>query len=271
MSEPELVVVADAATAVAEGARRVAAVLAATIAERGRADWCVTGGSTATGIYRALVDGPIRDIVTWDAVHVWWGDDRYVPRGHPLSNVTAFDKVMLGDLGVPIPIEQLHPFRTSEAIGQGRAAAWCAAVLADELRSGGPPVGRSVGPPVEDGWPSFDLLMLGVGGDGHILSVFPGSAALGATDLAMAIPAPTHIEPHVERVTLNPGLVAAARRVLVLATGTGKASVIGEIFGVTRDPSRWPAQLARREGATWILDEAAAALLPGRSSAERTR
>jgi 6-phosphogluconolactonase/glucosamine-6-phosphate isomerase/deaminase len=67
----------------------------------------------------------------------------------------------------------------------------------------------------------------------------------------------------VERVTLNPGLVAAARHVLVLATGTGKAPVIGEIFGSSRDPGRWPAQLALREGATWILDDAAAARLPG--------
>lgn len=257
MTGPELVVVADAAAAVAEGARRIADVLAAAIIDRGRADWCVTGGSTATGIYGELVDGPSRDIVAWEVVHVWWGDDRYVPRGHPLSNVTAFDDVMLGDRGVPIPIEHLHPFRTSEAIGSGHDAAWCAAALADELRSAGLPVE----PPVGDGWPAFDLLVLGVGGDGHILSVFPGSAALGASALAMAIPAPTHIEPHVERVTLNPGLVAAARRVLVLATGSDKAPIIGEIFGATRDPGRWPAQLALCEGATWILDEAAAGRL----------
>jgi len=253
VSEPELVVLADAAAVVAEGARRIAATLAAAVDERGRADWCVTGGSTSTGIYRSLVDGALRDVVPWAAVHVWWGDDRFVPRGDPLCNVTAFDDLMLGDRGVPIPIEQLHPFRTSEAIGQGYDAAWCAATLAEEL--------RSVGPPVEAGWPSFDLLMLGIGSDGHILSVFPGSAAIGARDLAMAIPAPNHIAPPVERVTLNPGLVTTARRVLVLATGSGKASVIGEIFGTTLDPDRWPAQLALRAGATWILDEAAAARL----------
>ena len=250
-----MVVVADAATAVAEGAGRIAATLAAAIAGRGRADWCVTGGSTATGIYRALVADPLRDGVSWEAVHVWWGDDRYVPRGHPLSNVTAFDDVMVGPAGVPIRLDRLHTFRTSEAIAEARAAAWCAAALADEL--------RSAGPPLVDGWPSFDLLMLGVGGDGHILSVFPGSTALGATDLAMAIPAPTHIEPHVQRVTMNPAVVAAARRVLVLVTGSSKAPVIGDIFGPDRDPRRWPAQLALLEGATWILDEAAAARLPG--------
>lgn len=251
MNEPDVVVVADAAAAVAEDARRIAATLAAAIADRGRADWCVTGGSTSVGIYRSLVDRQHDNGVAWEAVHVWWGDDRYVPRGHHLSNITAFDHVMLGEPGVAIPFGQIHPFPTREAIAQGLGAGWCAAALADEL--------RSAGPPVVGGWPSFDLLMLGVGTDGHILSVFPGSAALGATDLAMAVPAPTHIEPHVERVTLNPALVAAARRILVLVTGTGKAPVMGRIFGLVRDPARWPAQLALRANATWIFDEAAAA------------
>ena len=243
----------DAAAVIAEGARRVATILAAAIVDRGRADWCVTGGSTASGIYRILTGEPLRDQVPWDAVQAWWGDDRYVPRGHHLSNVTAFDDVLLGPAGVPIPGGQLHPFRTSEAIGQGRGAAWCAATLADEL--------RLAGLPVVDGWPSFDLLMLGVGVDGHLLSVFPGSPTIGATDLAMAIAAPAHVEPHVERVTLNPAIVGSARRVIVLATGSAKAPVIGEILGPTRDVGRWPAQFARREGATWILDEAAAARL----------
>ena len=67
--------------------------------------------------------------------------------------------------------------------------------------------------------------MLGMGGDGHVLSVFPGSAALASTELCLAIPAPTHIEPHVERVTMNPAVIGAARQVLVVATGAGKAAV----------------------------------------------
>jgi len=262
---PGLVVVGDAEAVIDEGARRIAASLAAAVAERGRADWCVTGGSTAAGIYRALADadGPLRDQVAWRDVHVWWGDDRFVPRDHPLSNVKPFDDILLGlageglggggPAGVPIPPDHLHPFRTGEAIGRSRDAAWCAASLADELR------GAEL--PAVGGWPSFDLLVLGVGGDGHILSVFPGSTALDAADLAMAVPAPTHIEPHVQRVTMNPAVVAAARRVLVLVTGSAKAPVVGEVFGASRDPGRWPAQLALRDGATWILDEAAAARL----------
>jgi 6-phosphogluconolactonase/glucosamine-6-phosphate isomerase/deaminase len=77
----------------------------------------------------------------------------------------------------------------------------------------------------------------------------------------MAIPAPTHIEPHVERVTLNPAVLTVAERVLVVAYGAGKADIVGRIFGPDVEPSALPAQLALRDGATWLLDEAAAVRL----------
>ena len=94
--------------------------------------------------------------------------------------------------------------------------------------------------------------------------MFPGSTAFDSTELALAIPAPTHIEPHVERVTLNPALVGVARELLAVVTGDEKAPVLAEVFGPERDPRRWPAQVARRDGAVWVLDEAAASRLPNR-------
>jgi 6-phosphogluconolactonase len=105
----------------------------------------------------------------------------------------------------------------------------------------------------------FDLIVLGIGDDGHLLSVFPGSFALDSPDLALAVPAPTHIEPRLERVTLNPAVIGVARAVLVVAHGADKATILAEILGPERDPRRWPGQLALRPGATWILDEPAAA------------
>jgi 6-phosphogluconolactonase len=266
-AEPELVVVADPEEAAAAAAARIAAVLASSVAERGRADWATTGGSAPIGIYRHLVAAPLRDAVPWTAVHVWWGDDRYVSRDHPLSNVKPFDDILLTigateegqaggtPTGVPIPIEHLHPFRTSEAIGRARGPAWCAATLAGELRGAGLTEDR--------GWPVFDLILLGIGADGHLLSVFPGSAAFDSAELAMAIPAPSHVEPHVERVTLNPEVVGVARRLLVVAGGAGKSAILARILGEERDPRRLPGQLARRDGATWVLDAAAAGGLRG--------
>jgi 6-phosphogluconolactonase len=249
--------------AAAIAADRIARLLADGAAARGRADWATTGGSTPVAIYRRLAAPPLTDEVPWGAVHVWWGDDRFVPRDHPLSNVKSFDDVLLGIAGgeegtagggwpgVPLPVDNVHPFPTSEAIGGARGAAWCATALSDELRAAG----------LEEtgGWPVFDLVLLGIGGDGHLMSVFPASPALDSPDLALAIPAPTHIEPHVERVTLNPAVIAEARAVLVVAHGADKAAILAEILGADRDPRRLPAQLARLPGATWILDAAAAA------------
>jgi 6-phosphogluconolactonase len=105
----------------------------------------------------------------------------------------------------------------------------------------------------------FDLVLMGVGADGHILSVFPGSPAFDASAWAIAIPAPRHIEPKVPRVTLNPGIVTVAREVLVVVTGAAKAEVVRDVLAGEIDVTRLPAQLARRDRATWILDEPAAA------------
>ena len=264
MTDARIVIEADADAASHAAAVHIARSLAAAVASRGRADWATTGGSAAPGIYRLLADDPLRDEIPWADVHVWWGDDRFVPRDHPLSNVKPFDDILLGigraeegtagggPAGVPIPPEHFHPFRTGEALDRARGAAWCADAMAAELHASGPIS--------DDGWPAFDLLTLGMGGDGHVLSVFPGSPAFEAPELALAIPAPTHIEPHVERVTLNPAVVTAAREVLVVVVGASKAAILAEVLGPLTDVRRLPAQLARHAGTTWIVDEAAARL-----------
>lgn len=265
MSDLERIIVPDPEAGARVAAERIAAALSGSVAARGRADWATTGGTTPVGVYRLLMQDPLRSSIPWDDVHVWWGDDRYVPRDHPSSNVKAFDDIVLGfayseegTAGGPppveLPVENIHPFRTGEAIGRAAGAAWCAAKLAREL--------RDAGLETVDGWPVFDLMLLGVGPDGHVLSVFPGSPAHDSTELALAIPAPTHIAPHLERVTLNPAVITVAREVLVVVWGADKAGAMGEVFGPVRDPRRWAAQLAIRDGATWILDEAAAAALP---------
>lgn len=267
MTDAEVVVVVDPEAGAIAAADLVASTLSDAIEARGRADWATTGGSSPVGIYRRLVAPGVADTVPWARVHVWWGDDRYVPRDHPLSNVKAFDDIMLGiggaeegtagggPAGVPIRLDDIHPFPTGEAIGRARGAAWCAATLAGDL--------RAAGLTTIDGWPVFDLLLLGIGRDGHLLSVFPGSAATDATELAVAIPAPTHIEPHVERVTLNPAVIGVARHVVVVAYGADKAAIIGAIFSGPPDARALPARLAVRAGATWILDQPAAAGLSG--------
>lgn len=265
MSGPALVVVRDPEAATDAAAAHIARALEAAVGQRGVAHWAVTGGSSAVGLCRALSTAPLRDEVPWGDVHLWWGDDRFVPRDHPLSNVKPFYDILIGvgaaeegtagsHGGVALPIDQMHPFRTTESIGEGHDPAWCAAAMADEL--------RAAAPMTDDGWPVFDVMSLGMGADGHVLSVFPGSTALHAKQLALGIDAPTHIEPHVARVTLNPAVVTVAREVLMIATGESKAAVLADVLGSERDPTRWPAQLAVRDGSTWIVDEEAASRLP---------
>jgi 6-phosphogluconolactonase len=251
--EPRIVVAAaeEVATIAAD---HIIRVLGAAIIERGITHWATTGGSNPADIYHALRGPDRRDRLDWEAVQVWWGDDRFVPRDHPLSNVKALDEILLDETdGIRIPPDHLHPFRAGETIARGGGADLCAAELEDEL--------RTVGPAMAGAWPAFDLVFLGMGGDGHLLSVFPGSRAFDAEAWTMAIPAPTHIEPHVERVTMHPAIVGAGRHTLMVSTGESKAEMLATVLQGERDHRRWPAQLARHDRATWVLDEAAASRL----------
>jgi 6-phosphogluconolactonase len=273
--EPAIGVLRDADAVSEAAAGQIADLLRDAVGARGRADWATTGGSAPVGIYRRLGARPMRDRVPWSGVHLWWGDDRYVPGDHPLSNVLPADQVLLaaaahsgtdgladdpGDPirgvhpGAPIPVKNIHPFPTGEAIGESRSPAWAAARYDAEL--------RAAGLETREGWPVFDLVLLGVGPDGHVMSVFPGSTTFDESAWALPVPAPAHVEPHVTRLTLNPRVLDVARQVLVVVHGDAKAGIIATIFGDERDPRRWPAQLVRRAGVGWLLDEAAAALLP---------
>jgi 6-phosphogluconolactonase len=272
---PDLRVLPDADAVFAAAAEVIAQALEAGLAARGRADWATTGGSAAPPIYRHLGSGPMRERFDWARVHTWWGDDRFVPHDHPLSNVQPFEQILMsagaGDIGLsghrldtgaegprdaPIPPANVHPFPIPAAIAESRGPDWCAARYAEELVA-------SVPERDADGIPVLDLVVLGVGPDGHILSVFPGSAVWDDDGVATAVPAPAHVEPYVERVTLHPRIVTAARVVLLVSTGDGKADAIGQAWA-DGDVRRIPARTARRPGAIWLLDPGAARDLPAR-------
>jgi 6-phosphogluconolactonase len=263
-TEPAILVLPDAAAAAAEVAAVLADALATGAARRGRADFASTGGSTPAFIYRALLAEPLRSRVPWDVLHVWLGDDRFVPRGDPDCNMGAIDRVLLagdprrGLAPAPLDPARVHPWPTDEALAAGEGPAACAARFEATLRAqlAADDAGR----------PIFDALLVGVGPDGHLLSVFPASAAWDAPGWTTWAPAPTHIEPHLDRVTLTPAALDATPGLVVAAFGAGKAGIVGELLGpVFADPAeraaagrQLPALRARRPGATWVLDSAAA-------------
>jgi 6-phosphogluconolactonase len=276
-TRPRALVLADADAVAREAARIITDALADAIRERGRADLALTGGSTAGALYGVLTNAEFRDGLDWDRVHLWWGDERYVPTDHPDSNAgLAYDRLLAigarsGESGegasstdvlaerapgLPIPAANVHPIPVDFAIARGpEGPAWAAQEYARQLQ-GELPAGA-------DGIPAFDVLLLGVGPDGHILSVFPESRASDpAGPLVRTVPAPTHIGPHLERITLDPRILDAARQIVVMVTGDAKAEMLARLLGGDEPPAL-PARLAIRDNAVWLLDAAAARLIEG--------
>jgi 6-phosphogluconolactonase/glucosamine-6-phosphate isomerase/deaminase len=202
---------------------------------------------------------PLRDRIPWDRLHLWFGDDRFVPRSDQESNLEAVDAVLLaGDAAAglepaPLPPGNVHPVPVDATLAAGGGPADAAASYETSL--------RAVLPADAAGRPVFDAIIVGIGPDGHLLSVFPGSGAFDAPGWVVPVPAPTHVLPHVPRVSLTPGALDATQTLLPVAFGGGKAAILAAILDGPRDERRLPAQRARRTGATWVLDAAAAAEL----------
>lgn len=225
--------------------------LGAAIGARGSAHVALTGGSSATGLYAALRDAERARAIDWTRLHAWIGDDRFVPLDHADSNGGLAIRELTDAGSGPLPRANLHVV-PGGATPEEAAAAYAASIIGTV--------------PLRHGVPAFDLVLLGIGGDGHLLSVFPGSAALAdGSPLAMGIPAPTHITPHLPRVTLSPRILAAARHVMPMAAGAGKAAILARVIDGPADPAALPAQLALLPQATWVLDPAAAAALAPRA------
>jgi 6-phosphogluconolactonase len=229
------------------------ASVAGAVGERGVAHVALTGGSSASGLYRELRSPARSSALDWSRVHLWFGDDRVVPLDDPESNAGLALRELLTPPDTPVARATIQPMLADIDPTAPDAADAAAARYAAEL---------AMVPTEDDGDPVFDLLLLGMGPDGHLLSVFPDSPALapGAPPV-LAIPAPTHIGPGLPRVTLHPGVVTAARSVLLIVGGAAKAPVVAEVLEGDPDIERYPARLARIDAATWLLDPGSAGAL----------
>ena len=224
-------------------------VTAAGEAVRAHGDFVValSGGSTPRGLYQLLAAPQFADRVDWPRVQVVWGDERCVPPDHPASNYRMAREALLDR--VPIPPANLHRIR-----GEGdpaESAAEYERVLRGVLRT---PLGPPLGPPAA----RIDLVLLGLGLDGHTASLFPGAAAVH--DSPRWVAADHRQTESMWRVTLTPVILNAAEEVAFLVWGSGKATIVRQVLEGTRRPHQLPAQLI--EPATgrlrWFLDAAAA-------------
>ena len=241
--DPEAV--ATAATA------RFVELAADAVGARGSFSVALAGGSTPKRIYELLAGDDWRGRVRWDDVHIFFGDERSVPPDHHESNYRMANDALLSR--VPIPVVNAH-----RITGEGDAVA-SASRYEDELRSFFGDVN----------WPRFDLVMLGMGDDGHTASLFPGTTALREESAWVVANWVEKFSTY--RITLTAPAINHARDVMFNVTGAGKAERLSEVLHGARDPVRLPAQLIRPvEGRLeWLVDRAAAAKLNQSMNAER--
>jgi 6-phosphogluconolactonase len=238
-SEPKIVVVADAeAMAHAAAARLVERVNAA----RGRAAISLTGGASPQGLYRLLAEEPWRSRVPWDRVHWFMGDDRFVPQSDPLSNMGMARRLFLDRVGAPPA--NVHAIPTDANYPEGAAN-----IYEDELKAF---YGAEQFDPSR---PLFDLVLMGLGPDGHTASLFPGSRALAEQERWVLGVAKAGMEPYVPRVTLTFPAHASTREMLFLVDGEGKRDILRRVLS----GEDFPAAQARADGdLVWLIDKAAA-------------
>lgn len=255
MTAPTVRILGNAQGVAEAAADRVIEAAITAVAARGVFHLCTTGGSTPAALYRALREPSRAARMPWAATQIWFGDDRFVPRTDPLSNVFPLDAQLLSadaaGTASPLAPNAVHPWPTTAADAHVAVGAYLAELHAAAV------------PHTPSGFPIFDLVLIGIGGDGHCLSVFPGSPlALEGAPVAAGVPAPTHIEPHVPRLSFSLGMLASAREVLALAPGAGKADALARIFASSTAVVDAPARAALLPTATWLLDSASAARLP---------
>ena len=235
----QIIVVADENALAETAAKRLISRLNEA---KGRAAVCLTGGSSPQGLYRLLAEEPWRGQVPWERVHWFIGDDRFVPESDPLSNMGMACRLFLDR--VKAPRGNIHPIATDTNYPEGAAN-----LYQDTLKEF---YGAEQLDPAR---PLFDLVLLGLGHDGHIASLFPQSRALEEKVRWVVGVAKAGMEPFVPRVTLTLPALASTHEMLFIAEGAGKRDIVGRVFA----GDDLPAARAYAEGdLIWLLDRAAA-------------
>ena len=233
----KVIAVADPAALAKAAAERIVTRIAA---NAGRVAICLSGGSSPKQLYRLLATEAYRSQIPWDRVHWFVGDERFVPANDSLSNMAMAREAFLDRCA---PAANIHPMATDSADPKEAAQRYERELKffygADALDSARP---------------LFDVVLLGVGPDGHTASLFPGYPAVEETQRWVVEVPKAHVEPFVPRVSLTLPALACCREMLFEASGPGKRAILTRVF----DGEDLPAARARSGGETiWLLDKAA--------------
>ncbi|MGH9883408.1 MAG: 6-phosphogluconolactonase [Pyrinomonadaceae bacterium] len=216
--------------------------------EKGLFTVALAGGSTPKNLYALLANGNelYRAQLCWEKIHFFWGDERHVPPDHPDSNYRMANEAMLAR--VPVPLENVHRIK-SELADAGKAAAEYEHTLREFFRLA---AGQT---------PRFDLILLGMGPDGHTASIFPNSDVINEKSRLVVAPWIEKFKSY--RITLTPPVLNNAAAVIFLVSGAEKAKVLREVLEGNYQPELFPVQLIRPSlgNVLWLVDREAARLL----------
>jgi 6-phosphogluconolactonase len=220
-SSPRIIIVEDAAALADAAAHR----LVARVSGKHRAAVALTGGSSPQRLYRLLAEEPWRGKVPWDCVHWFIGDDRFVPESDPLSNMGTARRVFLDQVGAPP--RNIHPMPTDTNYPEGAAR-----LYEEELKAF---YGADRLDPAR---PMFDLVLMGLGDDGHTASLFPNSPALEEKQRWVLGIAKAGMEPFVPRVTLTFPALGSTREMLFLIDSADKRAILSRVLSGEDLPAR---------------------------------
>ncbi len=205
------------------------------IAQRGKCSIALAGGNTPKPLYQQLA----QQALPWSMVHVFWGDERYVPADHPDSNQRMARQAWLDH--IPIPPTNIHPMAT-DAADPAIAASQHEAELQEFFQ---------VAP---GDWPVFDIILLGMGDDGHTASLFPHTPALQVSDRLVTV----GNKDGQPRLTFTAPLINHARCVVFIVAGASKRPALAQVFASSGNAAAYPSRLIQPTGELWwLLDQAA--------------
>lgn len=251
MSVPEIIVHRDTTLLAQAVAARLVTHLVDAQAAQGRASVVLTGGRVGTGVLAAIAESPARDAVDWPHLSVWWGDERFLPAGHPERNETAARQALLDHVDVNPAL--VHPMGAPDG-PDGNDPEAAAQRYAEQLR-------KAVSPGDHGDVPSFDVLLLGIGPDGHVASLFPELPAV-YEDTRTVVAVRGAPKPPPTRITLTLPAIRAAKEVWLVAAGAEKAPAVRLALSWA-GAFQVPAAGARGRLRTLVLlDRGAAAQLP---------
>ncbi|MFD7015505.1 6-phosphogluconolactonase [Streptomyces sp. NPDC059928] len=253
MSTPQLVVHRDKELMAQAAAARLITKVVDAQAARGSASVVLTGGRNGNGLLAALASSPARDAIDWSRLDLWWGDERFVPEDDPERNYTQAREALLD--AVALDPKRVHAMPASGGTyGSDADADAAAAAYAAELAA-------AAGPEDHGPVPTFDVLMLGVGPDTHVASLFPELPAVRETERTV-VGVHGAPKPPPTRISLTLPAIRAAREVWLLAAGEDKAQAAAIALSGAGEVQAPAAGAYGRARTLWLLDAAAASRLP---------